>query len=66
MPRAVLSLVDGIANRYSELLHAGRSGLRTPEGDFFYPFRPTLGPTYSAVKLVPGLFPGGKTARAWR
>ena len=33
--------------------------------DFPHPYRPTLGPTQPPIR-VPGLYPGGKTAGAWR
>jgi hypothetical protein len=35
-------------------------------GNFPYLFRPALGPTQSPIQCVPGFFPGGKSAGAWR
>jgi hypothetical protein len=46
---------------------AGLSGDRVSlEARFFRPYWPTLGLTQPPVQRVPGSFPQGKTARAWR
>ena len=53
----------GIAIRYG----LDAPGIESRWGRVFpHPFRPALGTAQPHVKWVPGLFPGGKTAGAWR
>jgi hypothetical protein len=64
-------LANGVG-RDSSLGTATRYGLDGPgvespwRRNFPHPPRPIVGPTQSPVQWVPGLFPGGKEAWAWR
>jgi hypothetical protein len=52
--------------------YATRYGLDGPGSnpgggwDFLHPSIPAMGPTHPPIQLVPGLFPEGKAAGAWR
>jgi hypothetical protein len=57
----------GWLSRCSDLIRAWRSRIQTPVGREFsdlYELAPR--PTQSPIKWIPGLFPGGKAAGAWR
>jgi hypothetical protein len=54
----------GIATRYG--LDGPGIESRWEGRDFPHPSRPALGPIQPTIQWVPGLFPGGKVAGAWR
>ena len=68
----LLYILLTLASRDSSVAIATRYGLNGPgfdtwwEQDLPHPLRPALGPTQPPTEFVPGLFPGGKAAGAWR
>jgi len=53
----------GIATRYRR----GCPGIESQWGrEFPHPSKPALGPNQPPIQWVPGLFPEGKAAGAWR
>ena len=65
--RGILHEYLAFRGRDSSVGIASRYGLDGPGGrDFLHSSRPALAPTQPPIQWLPGLFPGGKAARAWR
>ena len=68
----LLEVPAKVRGRDSSVGIATRYGLDGPEiesrwrRDFPHPSTPALGPTQPHIQWVPGPFPGGKAAGAWR
>jgi len=54
-----------IATRYGPEGPEIKSRFEVRGRNFPHPSRPALGPIQPPVRWVPGLYPGGKAARAW-
>ena len=72
LSKSAFIIIITIRGRDSSVYIATRYGLDGPGiksrwgRDFPYLSRPALGPTQPPLQWVPGLFPGGKAAGAWR
>jgi hypothetical protein len=65
--RVYVSWMARWLRRYSDSLRAGRPGIESLwRRDFLHLFRPVPRSTQPPIQWVPGLFPGGKAAGAWR
>jgi hypothetical protein len=61
------SCISGQLSRSSDSLRLDGPGIESRYGtDFPHTSRPALGPTQPPIQWVPGLFPMGKAAGAWR
>jgi hypothetical protein len=65
---SIKTVIFPLCGPYSDSVHAGRYGDRIPvEGEIFLTRRDMpWGPPSLFIKCVPGVFPGGKAAGAWR